>query len=718
MKLNRVQIFLLYIFCFLFFQCGKFETQRPASSNDIDFAAIDRYFVDPPNQYRIVQYQMNKNLDDKHLQVLKSYGIGGVQHSVAWDINYLENEAAWDTFAVNVDQARKAGFRAWIHDEKGYPSGAAGGLVVREHPEYENQGLARVTRQGKGEDKVKVELPDSIEFIRATIYPVVDGEVDLNKGRELPVGKEIVETIGLAGDWQLSVFGTLVLDKNTQAQSTTKQFKQTGHYPNLLNRDASLQFIKWTHQGYANHLQDIGQQVDVFYTGEPNLMTTYWQYNGSKAEYAYVPWEKSVSDQFRKQHGYDLMLHLDALFAGNSPEAKMVRLDFYQTIAEMFALNYAKPITDWCENHGVQSLGHLLLEEYMACHVIYYGDMIKALRQFHIPACDIPIARNDTMKWEFWMAKFISSAAYLDDKRSMVTALLDPIIGGFGMRDLSPDIRNLRKTITMNFLCGINQISTYIPFKDYTADEYRSLNEYIGRMAVMLRGAKNEACIAMYYPIETFQANYIVSPFPWNIMIRNYEHWQGTVDRMAAGMLRNGMDFNYLTADAILNAAIKDGYIRAGTFRYRAIVMPRVEVIPLQVLKKLKACSEAGVGVYWVDALPALGTDQAEHEKVIKIASSLARNDEPLEELKKIKDEDFNIDFESDDDKLSVGKYSRENRRLYFLVNDSAKEINIAANSETGTTVKIYDPESGHIAEEKLPLKLKLGAYSSVFIVD
>jgi hypothetical protein len=715
---NTYKIFVLIVTTSLFYKCSLDEKTSPTLPYDLDFATIDKYFAHPPSQYRIVQYQMNKNLDEKHLDVLKSYGIGGVQHSVAWDNKYLENEAAWDTLAANVDKANKAGLRVWIHDEKGYPSGAAGGLVVREHPENENIGLVRITRQGKGEGKVIIEQPDSIQFIRAMLYPFINGEVDLHKAREIAVAGRAVETIGLAGDWQLSVFGTLILNKNTQAQSTTKQFKQTGHYPNLLNQDAPREFIKWTHQGYANHLPDIGRQVDVFYTGEPNLMTTYWQYDGTKAKYAYVPWEKQVPDQFKRQHGYDLLPCLEALFAGNTPEAKMVRLAFYQTIAEMFAVNYAKAITEWCENHGVQSLGHLLLEEYLACHVIYYGDMIKALRQFHIPACDIPIARNDTMKWEFWMAKFISSAAYLDDKRSMVTALLDPIIGGFGMRDLSPEIKNLRKTITMNFLCGINQISTYIPFKDYTSDEYQSLNEYIGRMAVMLRGAKNEARIAMYYPIETFQANYVVSPYPWNIMIRNYEYWQGTLDRMASGMLRNGMDFNYLTADAINNATIEDGLIQAGLFRYRAIVMPRVEVIPLQVLRKLKACSEAGVSIFWVDALPALGTDQAEHEKVKNIASLLTRNDAPLEQLKKIKDEDFNIDFESDDDKLCVGRYSRENRRLYFVVNDSAKEINVSVSAATGIRVKIYDPDSGRIADGKLPLQLKIGAYSSLFLVD
>jgi len=684
---------------------------------DLDFNILDQYFINPPNQYRIIQYQMSTSIDKKSVAKLKSYGIGGVQHSFAWNKGYLQDEKGWQDIAQNVDNAQKAGLRVWIHDEKGYPSGAAGGLVVRDHPEFENRGLVRIIWRGDGKKKTQFELPDSIEFFRATISPVLNGEPVLNRSKEISFGNGIVITEGMKGNWQISVFGLKILDKNTQAQSTVAQFGQTGHYPNLLSKDAVKRFIELTYQGYANHINNIGQKVDAFYTGEPNLMTTYWKYDGSKARYTYIPWEISLPEQFRKQHGYDLIPYLDAMFEGNTPGTKMVRLHFYQTVAEMFTSNYAKPITEWCEKNGVRSLGHLLLEEYMALHVIYYGDMMKVLRNFHIPACDIPIPKNDSAAWEFWMPKFISSAAYLEDKPT-VTALLDPIIGGNGMNNLSPEMNRLKKTINMAYVCGINQISTYIPIEKYSATDYNQFNQYIGRLSVLLRGAKSAAPVAMYYPIETFQANFVVSPEPWNKIIRNYEYLQKTLDRIASGMLRNSLDFNYLTADAILNGNVMNGLLEVGSHSYSAIVMPNVEVIPLNVLKKLKKCAESGITIFWVDATPELGTRSEEHGEVKNISSTLIRNDNPIADLKKITNKDFNLDIKSDDNKLTIGKYERNERRIYFIVNDSGIDINVDIKSGKCKIVKIYNPVDGNIMEEEIPLKKRIGKYEGLFVVE
>ena len=687
------------------------------NSGNIASESFDHDFKNPQNQYRIIQYHMNKDIDEVEIEKLKSYGIGGIQHSVAWNKKYLEDEAAWQKLAENVNKAKNAGFQVWIHDEKGYPSGAAGGLVVRNHPELENKGLVRITYSGEGSESKEIRLPDSIEFVRASLSPLKDGKLIPGKSQTINIKEGTIQTNGLPGKWQLSVFGLKLLDKNTQAQQTIAQFGQTGHYPNLLNRESTKSYINLTHQGYASHIQDIGKKVAVFYTGEPNLMTTWWRYDGSKSPYPYIPWETTLPEVFKRQHGYDLVPFLDALFEGDAESSKTVRLHFYQTVGSMFTDNYVKPITGWCEKNGVQSLGHLLLEEYMALHVIYYGDMMRALRNFHVPACDIPIPKDDSVSWEFWMPKFISSAAYLGN-RPLVTALLDPIIGGNGRSNLSPDLSRLKKTINMAYMSGVNQISTYIPYEKYSPGDYKWFNEYVGRLSVMLRGSKNEATIAMYYPIETFQANYIPSPEPWNKIIRNYENLQKPLDRLAASLLRTGLDFNYLTADVLLRGKIREGYLEAGTHRYYSIVLPHVQVVPLIVLKKLKECSQAGIQVLWVDALPSMGITAHEHEKVKKLVSSFEICEQPIDELKNVKNPGFHLTIQSDKNQLTVGKYSRGDDHIYFIVNDSGSPSYFSVKSGKSKAVKLYNPVDGSIREEVLPLKTGIGSYESLFVVE
>jgi hypothetical protein len=686
---------------------------------DIGFKQLNQLFANPSNAYRIVYFHMGgAKVDSTTIDRFKNFGIGGLMQSVPFK-SYLQDKQAWKELDTNVTKAADAGFKTWIWDECGYPSGAAGGLVVNGNPEYENSGIVRITRKGAGKETKRFQLPDSVNFFRATICLIVNGAIQPGRSKEVPLGKDYVETPGIKGDWQMSIFGTIILDKHTQGQETMAQFGHPGHYPNLLNKEAVQKFINLTHQQYADNISNMSSNVEIFYTGEPNFNSLYWTFDGSVAKYAHLPWEKDLNDKFKIQHGYSLLPYLDALFEGETPEAKTVRLNYYQTLADIFIANYAKPISDWCRLHGTKSLGHLLLEEHMAMHVINYGDLMKASAAFDVPALDFPVPKIDWKKWEFWMPKYISSAAYLENK-SMVAGLIDPIVGGNGYGNLSPEISRMRRTVNMTFGCGINQLSSYIPFMNYPDGHYKAFSDYVGRLSVMLRGAKSEAPLAMYYPIETFQANFKASPEFWIPMAKSYEYLQNTQDRLCFDILRNGMDFNYLTARAIMDAKINNGCIEIGKYRYSAILMPKVEMISLDVLKKLNECSKAGIQVFWVDAKPTLGINNSEHNKVKKISASLVQNDNPIHILKTISAQRVGLEIRSSDKYITTTQYSRNGKRIYFIVNDSQEEINldISVVKNNEKDIEIYDPNDGTIKKVSLPVSLKLGGFFGLFILQ
>ena len=443
-----------------------------SQAEPLNFKQIDANFINPPNDFRLIHYYQpggvpkTKKMEDK-IDEMVSYGIGGIQTRVPLR-GYLQSKAGWQATDTFIKRAKIQDFQVWIHDEAGYPSGSAKGLVVEGHPEYEARGLVRISKTGSGTDAVTMQLPSGLKFIRANISKIIDGEIDLSTAVQVPISDgshsdKKINTRGLLGKWQLSAFAEKILDKDTQAQSTQRQFKHTGHYPSLLNKDATARFIELTHQGYADNIEDFQEQVDVFYTGEANLMASYWNQDGSRAEHPYIPWEKSIIEAFQTMHGYDVMAKLDALFSGQTDQDKTLRLHYYQTIAKLVAENYAGQITDWSEANGVRSMGHPLLEEELIAHVFNYGDMLGYLRKFHITGCDLHIAREDNKHWVYWMGKYISSAAYLDDRDgTTIMGLLDPIIG-HGRDDMTPSIPILKRTVNMNMLVGLNQFTSYMP---------------------------------------------------------------------------------------------------------------------------------------------------------------------------------------------------------------------------------------------------------------
>ena len=97
-------------------------------------------FADPPASSRILKIIHNwpdaSPAQDELIVQLTQQGFGGVVCNVSFD-DYLISETKWRSFQRAVEAAKKAGWTLWLYDERGYPSGNAGGIVLRGHPEWE-----------------------------------------------------------------------------------------------------------------------------------------------------------------------------------------------------------------------------------------------------------------------------------------------------------------------------------------------------------------------------------------------------------------------------------------------------------------------------------------------------------------------------------------------------------------------------------------------------
>ena len=150
-------------------------------------------------------------------QNLIDMGVSGFVTNVNLD-KYLSDDKAWDVLRRGVRIAHEMGLRVWIYDEKGYPSGAAGGLVLEKYPNGEAEGLVRAFND--------------------------DGQ------QRYEVSK---------------------LFENTHA---TANFFERRHYLNILDREAVATFINVTNDRYEHALHPIGEYVEAFFTDEPSLIST------------------------------------------------------------------------------------------------------------------------------------------------------------------------------------------------------------------------------------------------------------------------------------------------------------------------------------------------------------------------------------------------------------------------------------------------------------
>ena len=699
-------------------------------------------FKNPPNKYRITQYQLTP-------QTLKKYpenGIGGV---MAFFYSIIYPESSRENFnlankglgIINslVDSAQAIDFKVWLADDWGYPSGMAGGRVVAEDPKWEVKGLTMLTLTGEEGEPIDFTLPDDLyDIVYAIIYPVKEQTVNaIEKGQAVNFEGRKIAVSGLRDDWKLQVFARYTRSKDVQAQSTMAQFGHTGRYPDLMNREAMSRFIANMHEPILGQIKDPDNRVEGFYCNEPNLMQTHWRID-SDAPYACVPWSEMLPEQFRKMHGYELFSILPFLFEGENDKARRARIHYRQAVAELLTDSFARQIREWCNARGIKSSGHFLLNEYLSMHVQGYGDLMKFVSEFDVPALDIPIPNPDEfIDFPYQQTRFFSSVTSWK-KRDITIMLLDPIIGGYGRTRLSPRLPLLLNSVNMASFHGANLFTSYLPLdprkgtgvegyvegaEGYTKKEFRFFNEYTGRLTQVLRGAVREAGVGLYYPINMFQADLIASNKFWSKICDLNKTRQSEWDNTEKSLLDGDVEYMIVHPEGVKEAVINDGKMKIGDGTYHTLVMPQLDFIPLKVSKQLEVFEESGGNVLWVDQVPYAAEYAENDKKVVKILQNAIEV-----EVNKLPDmisesysNEFDLKFEPGTDKLIIGRFHKDNDQVYLLVNRLQKDIQVDIDGQrvnkTSRKIKLLDPSTGEISEITLPACIPIEANRSLMLI-
>ncbi|MCB1128162.1 MAG: hypothetical protein KDM81_16835, partial [Verrucomicrobiae bacterium] len=323
-------------------------------------APLAERFAQPPAANRILKiihgWPDAAAAQDRLRERLLDQGFGGVVCNVAFD-QYLESEPQWAAFVRAATAARQAGMALWLYDERGYPSGNAGGLVLRDHPEWEAAGMLTVDKEC-GPGPVSLTVPPG-DLVLAVAFPLPAGAGPVIPSAE-PVSLPLpadgrIEWTAPAGRWRLLVVTRNRLYEGTHADGNLWQKMP---YVNLLQAAPTERFIEVTHHRYARHFDGrLGDWFEATFTDEPSLMSMFFQ----RMPWRPLPWSAELPAEFRRRRGYDLAPLLpDLLLAEAGPDAARHRHDFWQTIGELVSENYFGQIETACRTLGLPSGGHLL----------------------------------------------------------------------------------------------------------------------------------------------------------------------------------------------------------------------------------------------------------------------------------------------------------------------------------------------------------------------
>jgi hypothetical protein len=490
---------------------------------------------DPPVEFRPLQITHGltpEQATHESLAKWKELGMGGIVCNVPF-AEYMRSEAKWKTLVDAIERCAKLGLVVWIYDEDGYPSGAAGGLVLEGHPQFEAMALAYDAQR---EDP----------FIVRPAY------------------------------------------EHTHASNN---YYMARRYPNLIDEGAVARFVKVTHEAYRDRVgRHFGKAIVAFFTDEPSLMALNIgqipedarkkvpvtdKIDESVTPLPMVPWVDDLPEQYRKRYGEDLVPLRRSLFVGDSDRDRQTRCRFYGLIADLMVERYFGSLQKWCRANGVASGGHLLREETIVNHPALYGNALKCFSRLDIPGMDMLSSRPGAVYRDVWpVAVFPASAARLNDQRKVMTEVSDFLEKMAGKPPAT--LEAMCATAAWQAALGVTEFTLYYKTKDRSAEDYRTYSTFIGRLNAILRDATPDPDALVYYPIYDMWSEYL--PVAGKLTIDAQSPRANTIENsfMAIGnsLLKGNVPFVLIDHEYLEKARVSGRRLLIANHAYSALVLP------------------------------------------------------------------------------------------------------------------------------------------------
>jgi len=528
------------------------ENQLPGSGLPVEWLAA---WSAPPAELRplqIVHGLPPGQATPEAMTELKELGLGGIVCNVSFN-QYLRSQEHWQTLINAVQACEQTGLVVWIYDEDGYPSGAAGGLVLEKDARFEAMALA-----------YDPTLPDP--FILRPSY------------------------------------------EHTHASNN---FHAARRYPNLLDAEAVECFVKVTHDAYWERLKDyFGSTIQAFFTDEPSLMAT--NIGSLPAEIARnvriadpldesikplasAPWAADLPAKYKEQYGEDILAVRKSLFAGDGEADRRVRRQFWGLVADMLAERYYGRLRRWAGEHKVASSGHILWEEEILHGVPLEGNPLKMLMQMQIPGLDMLTSDPEAVIHTGWLtASLPASAALFNGGRRVMTEVSDFSENMANRGPASPE--QMCAAAAWQAAMGVTEFTLYYNRAARSPKDYRAYCDFVGRLNALLREASPQPRVLLYYPIYDVWGEFL--PVAEKLTLDSQSQRMKTIvsSFMSLGqqMTRRQIPFALADHELLAAASIGDGRLSLKGRAFDILILPRDVELPPPTARQVKQFEASG----------------------------------------------------------------------------------------------------------------------------
>lgn len=646
------------------------------------------------------------------MRVAFDAGFEGVTlHPYNYD-DYL-GPGQWQRWKIVLDEARRLGLIVWQQDDRNYPSGFAAGKVVAAHPEFARWTLREAAHEQLTGPKAGFQMdlgplvPPGEQLVGISAYPSEGEPLDLTE--RAADGKLSWDVP--SGTWELFVF---------------KAAHERGHYANYIDFLSPQATDAYVEAIYGATFRELGDEFGRTFRG----------FFSDEAPVDFKLFTPDFLPRFEAAKGYSVRRWLPSLIHNLGPRDRQIRFDVRNFIREQVTTVFFGRSRQWCHEHGVQLIGHVIED--------HQQDMRR------LEGLDIPGADNVFGQWYdpdpdvYWrVARMASSVSHYNGVRNDL-ALMEH----FAATGWRSGLSEMKRMMDWSTAFGFNQIvpcgldSQMPPAWEVTPDfwlhgsnpqwpQFRDYQAAANRMTMLMRGGRH---VAPAIVLDTTESQWVTR----GVGLGTQHGATDDLWKTSAAMSQAQADFDlipyYVFADGSRTTLAQDR-LHIGKEDYRLVVLPGVEFVPAAVVERLLEFRDAGGLIVVLGRWPRASCNGQEDERVsaaiarLQAASargkSLLCHDGELDAcLAKLDVADVRLATPAP--KLLYCHRQLHGKELYFFANTGAEPVATPVELRQARGVPSHwDPVTGEIAEvpgytqqgDTLRLDLALGEYESFFLV-
>lgn len=694
---------------------------------------LERGFQTPPDDSRIMMRwwwfgsAVKKAELEREMRFMKEGGIGGFEVQAVYpllpddptighkNLTFLSDEFL-DSLRFVSAKSRELGLRMDLTLGSGWPYG---GPSV---PVSDAAGMLRSERVRVEEKTRRLPLPNLTageKFIAAFLARTREQSVDPTTVRELTEMRD--GAVWLPADLKGANEVLFFISGRTGMQVKRPGIGGEGYVLNHMDRAAA-----------DSYLRNVGDRLmQAFGADKPYAIFC------DSLEVYNQDWTTDLLEEFRRRRGYDLRPHLPALVADAGPKTEEIRHDWGRTLTELLNERFLAPMQAWSKRNRT----------------------LFRIQDYGVPAAVISsnayadLPEGEGPQWKVLRAsRWASSASHIYGRpvtsSETWTWLHSPVFRATPL--------DVKAEADLHFLQGINQLIghgwPYTPeyveypgWRFYAAGVYNEKNpwwivmpdlaRYLQRMSYLMRQGQPANDVALYLPNSDAWAHFSAGRVH---LIEIQRELIGP--DVIAKTLEAGYDLDFFDDGALEQVGRVEGNSLAlGRNRYRVVVLPGVERVPLSTLRRLEEFVRGGGILVATRRLPELvpgfratEAEQAEARAIIRRlfegSSAPARFVKDENKLGETLNGLFKADMALSPAANDVGFIHRKtaDSEIYFVANTSnvRQAVNATFRVE-GMRPEWWDPMTGKVyAAEATPgagggtsVALDLEPYGSRVIV-